>query len=93
MYLKRKIDRFLLEWKNNKEKKPLVIKGPRQVGKTQSILKFTKENYQKIIYINFIEEPIYKAVLESGYNEQFYTFPYFLSFLIKDYIKTISKIT
>ncbi|TVP94117.1 MAG: ATP-binding protein [Acholeplasmatales bacterium] len=70
MYLKRKVDQFLIEWKNNKEKKPLVIKGPRQVGKTQSILKFTKENYQNIIYINFIEEPIYRAILDGGYNVQ-----------------------
>ncbi len=70
MYLKRKVDQILNEWKNNKEKKPLVIKGPRQIGKTQSILKFAKENYRNIIYINFIEEPIYKAVLESGHSVQ-----------------------
>ncbi|MDD4184591.1 MAG: ATP-binding protein, partial [Candidatus Izemoplasmatales bacterium] len=70
MYLKRKVDQFLIEWKYSKEKKPLVIKGPRQVGKTESILKFAEENYRNIIYINFIEEPIYKAILENGPNVQ-----------------------
>jgi hypothetical protein len=70
MYLKRKVDQFLIEWKYSKEKKPLVIKGPRQVGKTESILKFAEENYRNIIYINFIEEPIYKAILENGHNVQ-----------------------
>jgi uncharacterized protein len=70
MYLKRKVDQFLIGWKNNQEKKPLVIKGPRQVGKTLSILHFAKENYKNLIYINFIEKPMYKAILESGYNVQ-----------------------
>lgn len=68
MYLKRKVDEFLVEWKNNPDKKPLVIKGPRQVGKTQSILNFAKAHYKNINYINFIEEPIYKAILEGGYS-------------------------
>ena len=37
MYLKRKIDEYLLEWKKNEERLPLIIKGARQVGKTESI--------------------------------------------------------
>ncbi len=68
MYLKRKIDKYLIDWKNNENKKPLVIKGPRQVGKTRSILRFAEENYKNYIYINFIEEPIYKNITIDGYS-------------------------
>ena len=37
MYLKRKIDDYLLEWKKNMDRLPLIIKGARQIGKTESI--------------------------------------------------------
>ena len=37
MYLKRKIDSYLVEWKANENRKPLIIKGPRQIGKTESV--------------------------------------------------------
>ena len=43
LYLKRKIDAFLSEWKANPDKKPLIVKGPRQVGKTESIQRFAAE--------------------------------------------------
>ena len=52
LYLKRKIDDYLLLWKENKERKPLIVKGPRQVGKTESIKKFAKGNYDSFIEIN-----------------------------------------
>ena len=68
MYLKRKIDDFLMEWKNNSDKKPLIIRGPRQVGKTESVRKFASENYGQVVEINFIEEPKYKIITESGYS-------------------------
>lgn|GEM_PF-5258580 len=45
MYLKRKIDIFLIKRKENKGKSPLVINGSRQVGKTKSILEFANSNY------------------------------------------------
>ena len=45
MYLRRKIDDYLKEWKNSEERKPLIIKGARQIGKTESIRKFAEENY------------------------------------------------
>lgn len=35
MYLKRKIDDFLIRWKESPRKKPLIVKGPRQIGKTE----------------------------------------------------------
>ena len=52
---KRKIDAVLDAWKNDKDKLPLVIKGPRQIGKTTSILAFGKRNYEHVVYINFDE--------------------------------------
>ena len=50
LYLKRKIDAFLAEWKNTPEHKPLIVKGPRQVGKTESIRRFAEANYENVIY-------------------------------------------
>ena len=67
-YLKRKVDIFLSEWKNNPDKKPLIIKGPRQVGKTESIRTFAKANYKNLIEINFVEEPKYKMIISDGYK-------------------------
>ena len=40
MYLKRKVDDFLTAWKADENRKPLIIKGSRQVGKTESVLHF-----------------------------------------------------
>lgn len=56
--LKRKIDDFLIEWKNSKDKLPLIVKGARQVGKTDAIENFAKNNYKYFIEINFALEPI-----------------------------------
>ena len=41
--LKRKIDNYLIEWKNDPNRMPLIIKGARQIGKTTSILNFAKK--------------------------------------------------
>jgi len=68
LYLKRKIDAFLSIWKQNNDRKPLIVKGPRQVGKTESIKKFAGENYESFIEINFVEEPKYKMIIEDGYK-------------------------
>lgn len=59
--LKRKIETQLAEWKMLKDKKPLVIKGIRQCGKTYIVQKFAKENYENVVYMNFILEPDKKA--------------------------------
>lgn len=59
--LKRKIESRLLEWKRSEDKKPLVIKGVRQCGKTYIVRKFAKQNYENVIYINFILEPDVKS--------------------------------
>ena len=55
MYLRRKIDDYLKEWKNSEERKPLIIKGARQIGKTESIRKFAEENYTSVIEINYMQ--------------------------------------
>lgn len=67
-YLKRKIDSFLVSWKENPERKPLIIKGARQVGKTKSILTFASSHYDSVVSINFAEDPIYKQIIENGYS-------------------------
>ena len=67
MYLKRKIDEFLVQWKNNKDRLPLIVKGARQIGKTESINHFAKKYYSNIVYINFVLEPKYKTILSDGY--------------------------
>lgn len=51
--MKRIIESSLLTWKNNPAKKPLVVFGARQVGKTYSILEFGKANYSDMLYFNF----------------------------------------
>lgn len=52
--LRRKIDNYLKEWKSDKERMPLIVKGARQVGKTASILQFAYDNYQNVVAINFV---------------------------------------
>ena len=69
-YLKRKIDKYLFDWKTNPNHKPLIIKGARQVGKTKSIENFAKRNYESIVEINFAEDPVYKQIVENGYSAE-----------------------
>ena len=68
MYFKRKIDDFLQEWKADSKHKPLIIKGARQIGKTESILHFAKQNYKNIVYINFALEKKFMQILADGYD-------------------------
>ena len=66
--LRRKIDKFLVDWKNSKNKLPLIVKGARQVGKTDAIENFAKLNYKNVIEINFALEPEYKSIFDNGFN-------------------------
>ena len=68
MYLKRKADDFLAQWKSDPDRKPLIIRGPRQVGKTETIRKFAAENYENVIEINFVEQPKYKVITGESYE-------------------------
>ncbi|MDO4499652.1 MAG: ATP-binding protein [Erysipelotrichaceae bacterium] len=63
--LKRKIDQYLLEWKNREDHNPLILYGPRQVGKTTSVEEFGKNNYESLVSINFITNPEYKSVFDN----------------------------
>ena len=69
MYLKRKIDGILSEWKNNDSRKPLIVRGGRQIGKTASIEHFAT-NYESFIEINFALERKYRNICEDGYDVQ-----------------------
>ena len=80
MYLRRKIDEFLINWKKQPDRKPLIIKGARQTGKTYSILHFIENNYKNKIYINFALEPKFKRITDDGY-------------IFSDVIKNISRIS
>ena len=64
--LKRKIEQKLIDWKNAKEHKPLIIKGCRQCGKTFSVLEFAKNNYKNVVYLNFFENPDYASVFSGS---------------------------
>ena len=79
IYLKRKIDAYLSEWRQNPDRKPLIVKGSRQVGKTESICRFGAGNYNNVVYINFVEEPKYRTIISDGYK-------------VDDIIKGISRI-
>lgn len=68
MYLKRKIDAYLKDWKTDSQRKQLIIKVAWQVGETKSIQHLAEENYENIIAINFVSEPIYKQITENGYT-------------------------
>ena len=67
-YLKRKIDSFLEDWKQDIYRKPLIVKGPRQIGKTESIRNFGSKHYAYVVEINFVEEPKYKQIIADGYR-------------------------
>lgn len=51
--MERFISKKLLEWKNSKYRKPLILKGARQVGKTYIVKKFAEDNYEGLAYFNF----------------------------------------
>ncbi len=66
--LKRKIYDELLNWSKAENRKPLVIKGLRQVGKTYIVRKFAKENYQNVIYIDFRLNKDMRSLFDSSFN-------------------------
>lgn len=66
--LKRKIDKYLTDWKNRPDRKPLIIKGARQIGKTRSVEWFASQNYASVIEINFIEQKKYREIFNDGFE-------------------------
>ena len=67
-YLKRKIDKFLDEWLISDKKKPLIIKGARQIGKTKTIEEFAKRNNLSLVEINFVLNPEFRDIFDNGYK-------------------------
>lgn len=66
--LKRKIDGFLVDWKNSNDRLPLIVKGARQIGKTKSIEAFANANYKNVIEINFVLQKQYKGIFDDGFE-------------------------
>lgn len=65
--LKRKIYSELLQWKNSENKKPLVIKGLRQIGKTYIVKQFAKESYSNVIYLDFRKNQELRFVFDRSF--------------------------
>ena len=66
--MKRKIYNQLLKWKENKDRKPLMLLGTRQVGKTWIMQHFGEKEYKNVAYINCDDEPRMKQLFELDYN-------------------------
>ena len=66
--LARKIDLRLSEWKENPDRYPLIIKGARQIGKTEAIRHFAKQNYRFVVEINFALQKQYKDIFDDGFE-------------------------
>ena len=68
MYLKRKIDVFLENWKAKSTRKPLILRGARQIGKTAAIRHFAEKHYEHVVEINFVDSPAFKTITADGYT-------------------------
>lgn len=64
----RNITHSLEEWKNSKNRKPLILLGARQVGKTWIMQNFGKSNYERVAYVNCDEHPLAKKMFAEDYN-------------------------
>lgn len=68
--MKRNAISELIKWKNSEERKPMILKGARQVGKTWLMKEFGREYYANFAYFNFDEEDALKSIFESNKNPQ-----------------------
>lgn len=68
--MKRLIETRLLAWKTSKTRKPLIVYGARQIGKTYTILKFGKSNYHNVVYCNFEDNENLAAVFASDLDPE-----------------------
>ncbi|MCM1120993.1 MAG: DUF4143 domain-containing protein [Eubacterium sp.] len=66
--LERKIDHDLMVWKKNPQRLPLIVRGARQIGKTESIRQFAGRNYSNVIEINFVLQKQYKSIFDDGFE-------------------------
>ena len=68
--MKRNIEKKLVCWKTKKYRKPLIVRGARQVGKTFSLKKFGQENFSDVHYINFEENEVMARVFDDDLNPE-----------------------
>ena len=68
--MKRLIEQRLYEWKNSFNRKPLLIYGARQIGKTYSMLAFGKEHYANVVYCNFENNTDLHAIFERNLDPE-----------------------
>ncbi len=66
--MKRNAINALLNWRNDEERKPMVLRGARQVGKTWLMKEFGKAYYENYLYFNFDEEDELKSIFETNKN-------------------------
>ena len=70
--MERKVTKYLLKWKNSPYRKPLILQGARQVGKTYILLEFGKKHYENVAYFNFETNPslirTFEESIEPGYQ-------------------------
>lgn len=66
--LKRNAIQDLIQWKSSEERKPLVMHGARQVGKTWLMKEFGQNYYDSYVYFNFDEEDELKSIFEANKN-------------------------
>ena len=64
--MKRNAMQDLVQWKNDEERKPMVLKGARQVGKTWIMKEFGRQYYESYVYFNFDEEEELKSIFEKS---------------------------
>ena len=67
----RKIIRYLEEWKSSAHRKPLILQGARQVGKTYSILEFGRTHYENVAYFNFETNPKLNETFEENISPDY----------------------
>lgn len=68
--MKRNALEFLMQWKSSEDRKPMVLKGARQVGKTWLMKEFGRTAYDSFVYFNFDEEDELKSIFEVNKNPQ-----------------------
>ena len=68
LYMNRNAIQELIAWKNSEERKPIVLKGARQVGKTWIMKEFGKTHYNNYVYFNFDEDDELKSIFEINKN-------------------------
>lgn len=67
----RKVMSFLEEWKDSRHRKPLILQGARQVGKTYSILEFGRIHYENVAYFNFETNPRLNETFEENISPDY----------------------